>query len=431
MANNAQKQINEWLKSKGFVPTQGDKFPLFSARKTLYSQLGYPDNFIGSENQNASLLQGLQGAEKNVGVNMNANNARDIISAGKPQSFEEVMESTRLLQERIKTEGITGAGGQQLLAPTAQPEITPSLSQPAAQTAEVTDLTQPTGLAGTSAEGLLPEMPTADELASQALEQIQGSAAFPLQLEAQAASKEAVQLQAQRETEAFIKNIASRGLIFSGQKTEGVSQIETDKLSELLGIDRKFALLMVQGLETAAQGIAKEAQKGRQEAIDALETLGYAINPITNQIEPTFAARKAVATEERLATAEERQQQQFQLSVAQFESTADFKASAQSLNEAKYELDIAKTEVQLQQAQQKIDLAAQAYNLSLAKMGKPQSKIFVDNDGRVIEILSDPYTGEELARLDRGNIGKTGSLDPLDQFINSILEESLGELGES
>ena len=111
MANNAQKQINEWLKSKGFVPTQGDKFPLFSARKTLYSQLGYPDNFIGSENQNASLLQGLQGAEKNVGVNMNANNARDIISAGKPQSFEEVMESTRLLQERIKTEGITGAGG--------------------------------------------------------------------------------------------------------------------------------------------------------------------------------------------------------------------------------------------------------------------------------------------------------------------------------
>ena len=313
--SNGVDQINKYLISKGITPTQGDKFPLFDVRKDLYNKLGLTDqlgSFIGSGTQNYSMLNQLQKVEKDTGVNINPNNLNNMTSIGQQtlakSGISAPLGSAEATQQLL-------ARGQALLGqtppsqlPQQQPQIQPTVAPTA--TPEVTATNIAGGLAGTSAEGLLPEIPTGGDLASQALEQVQNSATFSLQMEAQEAQKSAVQLGAQRQTQDFIKNIASRGLFFSGAKSEGVSNIEVDKLANLLNIDRSFAMLMAQGLETAAQDIAKEAAKGRTEAIDALATLGYAINPLTGKVEATLQAQQQQATQQYQQKQLQLQQQQ-------------------------------------------------------------------------------------------------------------------------
>src|SRR3990167_78567 len=185
------------------------------------------------------------------------------------------------------------------------------------------------------------------DLAQEAIDKFTGRATFPLEQESVAAEKEALQLKSQRDTEEFIKNIASRGLIFSGAKTKGINTIEADKLSKMLGVDRSFAMLIAKGLETSAQDIAKEAQKGSQDALGALEKLGFTINPLTGAIEPTLAARNAAATEARSQETQERLERSAQATEARFEQS---QAATQARFEANYELSLAKFNKTLENA---------------------------------------------------------------------------------
>ena len=390
--NNVAQLTQDFLKRKGI---QSD----FNVRTDIFNRFGLNNElgeFKGSRVQNDAILNQLQNAEKSVGVNINANNINDIIST------QQLTEQTAFTQAGITAEPGSAEATQEILARGQALTPTPP-TQPSAQAPTPTQapaIPPPEDITPVSAAGLLPEIPTPQDLATQALETVTGAATFPLQQEAQEAKKAAVTLGAQRETEAFISNIASRGLFFSGKKAEGVSTIEADKLSELLNIDRSFALLMVEGLQTAAQNIAKEAQKGRQEAIDSLEALGFVISPITGQIEPTLQARKVVAGEERAIRTEERQESQFQLSIAKAQEqqrqfdireerlTSQLQAS-QELNAAKFDLSIAKSVEAINQANERIRISEE--NLVIAQAREARlSKAALD---------SNTYTDTQLGKL--------------------------------
>ena len=286
MANglNTSQSIVDFLKSRGLKAQTGEKFPLFGTRKELFQRLGLSDQlgvFRGTSAQNTALLRNLQQSEKSTGISITSENLFDVAltaQGGGTQLPSPIAETPS--EEVLKT-----AEGQ---APTQQQALTQEPSPTALTTQQQLPVqAQQFPLA----ETLLPQIPGAEDVAQQALETVQRGATFPLRLEAQTAEKEAVRLTAQRQKESFIQEIASRGLFFSGVKKKGLQVIEADKLSQILGVDRKFALLIAQGLERATQDIVKEAQKGRQEAIQSLSALGFAINPLTGRVEPTLAAR--------------------------------------------------------------------------------------------------------------------------------------------
>ena len=240
------QSIVDFLKSR---KVQSD----FPFRKRLFEQSGLSpkeDEFRGFEEENIGLMNFLTQRERDLGVGISPENVFDFIKV--------------------------------------------SQSSPAAGEGKDT-----THVDSEMVNRLFGSALSEGEIASKALETVTGSTAFPLRKEAVEASKEQIQLQGQRKKEQLINTLASRGLFFSGKRTEGLKQVDADTLARELGIDRKFALLVAEGLDTAAQRVAKEAQKGNQEALRSLRALGFTINPLTNEIEPTFAAKKAVIGEER------------------------------------------------------------------------------------------------------------------------------------
>ncbi len=249
MPHIAQHTI-DFLKKKNLASDFGSRENIFNLMN-LGEQLG---QFKGSKVQNDAILNQLTSAEKNAGVNINANNFEDIIATNQAadaatlagllapakQPVEQPAEPTAFEQAGITAEPGSAeatqeilARGQALIPPTEQP--IPPPTQPSAQaptTTQAPAIPAPEDITPVSAEGLLPEIPTGETIATQALETVTGAPTFPLQQEAQEAKKAATRLQAERETESFISNIASRGLFFSGKTTEGVSAIEADKLSD-------------------------------------------------------------------------------------------------------------------------------------------------------------------------------------------------------
>src|SRR3990167_3499823 len=283
---NQSQSIVDYLKKRGFQSAQGDKFPLFQQRGQIFDALGLSSSlgeFRGSANQNLALLNKLGQAETAGGVGINPSNIFSVIRTQQPA--QEVLASVQATPEATPDTTLNET-----------PEATP-----------IIESTEDTGIVGQDASQITEQFELSPEnIAQQALEQVTGSATFPLKQEALQAEKEALGLQAQQQKEELLSDLASRGLFFSGKKTKGLESIDAEKVANLLGVDRKFALLITQGLETAAQSIAKEAQAGRKEAIDSLEALGVAINPVTNRIEPTLAAKKARAEEERAERSAER-----------------------------------------------------------------------------------------------------------------------------
>lgn len=297
--------IVDFLKSKNFRPTPGESLPLFEQRKQIFNASGLGStlgDFRGTAEQNTQLLNFLSNAEKQAGVNLNPGNLTDVISiargggAAPAQAGGAATPRVQSIDEFL-TPGSVAA--RNAAAPPGSASVAPSEvvsdTAPRVDQATLTKLFDP--LAGR-------------DIAQEALSAVTGSPTFPLQQEAVEAQKAKIKLGAERETEDFIKNIASRGLFFSGAKKKGVSEIEVDKMADLLDVDRRFALLITQGLETAAQNIAKDAQKGSENAMKALESLGFVVNPLTGAIEPTAQERRFQQTEARQVQADERQQTQ-------------------------------------------------------------------------------------------------------------------------
>ena len=294
MAYNASSVV-DFLTSRGIKPQAGEKLPLFDLRSKLYGTSGLQlGDYRGTQDQNSALLNYLSQAERNSGVSINSENLYNVLNLKQT-------EATNALDVANEETGTTDTG--------------------------TTDATnEDTGMEGLELppdvlEALYGKNLSSDELAQKALDKFTSDTSYGLKQEESESDKAALQIQAQADKEDFIRKIASRGLIFSGAKKTGLASIDADTIAKQFGIDRKFALYVAQGLESAAQDIAKEASKGNADALASLRSLGYDVNPLTGRIEQTLAARKADVSEqqaeERLTLSEaaaERAEQQLELS---------------------------------------------------------------------------------------------------------------------
>ena len=398
MATTASSVV-DFMRSRGFT-SSGERFPLYDTRKKLYESIGLNTQlgeFRGDANQNTALLNKMSSAEKNIGVSINPQNLFDIVRTANRGGTAVPIGQTA--EESARQVGLPGVPvGGVAGAPTFQESAStvPTPSVPETQTPE----TQTTATDITGADFQTKQY-SANELLAAAGEKFAGSAEFPIKQEEFSAEKTALQLQGQAEKETFIKNLASKGLIFSGKKTTGTSAIEAETLAKQLGVDRKYALFVAQGLQTAAQDIAKEAQKGNEMALTSLRSLGYDVNPVTGKIEATLAARKAEEQETQFAEREQRLLDQQKLGEEHF-------VAQQDLREAQFEFNQAKSAEQFRQAQERIDNALNKLTSSESKKADitDMSKVLQTRSGSDGFISPDDYMTAKRAWVKEGNSAK-------------------------
>lgn len=280
MAFNPAASIIDFLSSRG-IPFQS-KEQSFQFRKRLFEQAGLKpeeEGFRGREGENLALMRFLQDRERETGVSVNPDNLQNIMRLNVPKQESAASPTGTLEAKQITEEPST--------------DVTPLVDK-------ISAARQPLDEA---------------EVARRALEFVKTRTTFPLQQEAQESEKAEIQLQAQKKKEQLISTLASRGLFFSGQKEKGIQAINAEEIAKTFGVDRKFALLMAQGLETAAQRIATEAVKGeeaeRKEAQDTLKALGFVV--VGNKVVPTLQTQRAGLAEERAAGAEARAERGLEL----------------------------------------------------------------------------------------------------------------------
>ena len=312
--------VVDFLRNRGLKSTVGEQLPLYDTRKRLYETLGLDQNlgeYRGSETQNPALLYALQQAEKNMGTPITAENVYDLAKVAK---------SGTVLTPPPQT------------AETQPTEESPTLSQNAL-------------------EYLYGRTPSPEELGSQALQEVTSGATFPLRQEAAGAEKAALQLKGEQAKETLLTKLASRGLIFSGKKQVGLEAIDADTVANILGVDRRFALLIASGMESAAQRIVKEAQRGNQQAHETLRALGYEI--IGGQLYPTLAAKSAAATQARAEATAAATQQRFVAGQAatqqRFETTQQRLLSRETSEERTWKEDMSASLADLAKAKTRED----------------------------------------------------------------------------
>lgn len=273
MILNTAQSIIDFTKSRG-LPSD------FESRKKLFIASGLKpegDEYRGTVNENPALLNYLANQEKTSGVSISPQNVYDVVKA-KTQPIATIPNNEVIPQSR---------------SPVGESAFPGAIPVPG--TYKSTEGETPAPTTDTTDYSSIFQTPSPEDLASRALQMVQSGATFPLQQEAAQAEKSAANLAGQQEKEKLISTLASRGLFFSGAKETGLSNIDADTLAKTLGVDRKFALLIASGLESAAKSIAKEAQKGNQDALNSLEAMGYTIDPTTGRIAPTLAREKMTA----------------------------------------------------------------------------------------------------------------------------------------
>lgn len=296
--------IVDYLYSRGFKPSAGEQFPLYGVREQMYNASGLSSmlgEYRGSGPQNTELLKKLSSLEGGAGVSLSPSNVFSIIQGGTAPT--------------VPIGGGTAPGGV-----TPQYGITPT-DQLNPASVEGTSLATGsdaipnyiTNLAQTAAGGTLP---SAEEVSKGALDQFLGSTQFKFAQEEALAAKDQARISAQRETEKFINDIAARGLYYSGIRKQGVSDLEVDQLARMLDIDRSFAKIVAEGLQSSAQDLVKQAKQGQEAAISALDKLGFVwtgerLEPKPSEVRAQSAEQRAdinqalaISREERAQTSE-------------------------------------------------------------------------------------------------------------------------------
>jgi len=319
--------IVDFLRGRGLQPISGEKFPFFDLRKRLFSQAGLGGDFRGTAEQNVALLNRLQSAETNLGVNISPENINRVFVAdaapgltavstgatGKEGDIFDVFAGTEKLElGDPRLEGVDIAS----LPPGTAPEgfvskFKPVPSAPPPTGEQITE--PPPSVGGTEAAVPTPEtgipsglvdlagqagagqLPTPEEVREQALTEVLEDPLFPLEKEASEAEKASIQFKAEADKKNLLQTLASKGIAQGGLAGQTVSRFEEGKLAKLLGVDRKFAKLIAQGIATATQNIVKQAQKeidtDRTEARDALKELGFVVLPNGQVVQTPKAAR--------------------------------------------------------------------------------------------------------------------------------------------
>jgi len=278
MALNTATSIIDYLSSKGFNPA--DVNPYTGVRKKIYGAVGGQGEYIGSAEQNTMLLGKLQQAEKTAGIGITPQNVFDVIG---------------------------GVGATQTPLGTAPGGVTP-LYQPSENVIRASDITgttnelineMPQGLTNLAQTAAGGAFPSATELAQKAEQLYMGGSSYMFGAEAAQAAKQNLEIQAQRNRENIITDLARRGLFYSGLKQKKLDEAEVDRLAQALNIDRKFAAIIATGIQDTIKDLVKEAKDEKQSAIDALDALGFVFNPLTGDVMEKPSEQRAREAAER------------------------------------------------------------------------------------------------------------------------------------
>ena len=277
---NTTSSITDYLKSVG-------KASDFGSRTSLYKESGLEERlgkYVGSVSQNTAFLKSLS-----TKTAPTATNAAAPITPTAPAPLTGDV--------RTPSGAIVNAESGSLV--TAPDGTTPE--KPIGDT----------GLTRGQITESIPQAPSADEVLQTVLNspgfqnfQQQQDLSKTLNIGGAQSQKAALEAKTAKDTKDFITSIGRRGLFFSGETTTGLQALAESLASSKFDVDRKLAGDLLQSDLTTREKIidqvgkvVADAQKGRKEAIDALEKVGLTV--IGNEIVPTLAARNAELAAER------------------------------------------------------------------------------------------------------------------------------------
>lgn len=286
---NTTSSIVDFLKSQG-KPSD------YSSRTSLYNTSGLSDRlgaYVGSAAQNTAFLKQLQ-TPAQTGA----------ITPVDTSSF------TPDQLSKFNYANTLGTG-----VPTTNTPPTPATPTPATPTPSPYQAP----ISATDALASIPQMPSTDEILGKVFNSpsfqnySQGEQAKnAYDIGTAAAQKTKLEGEAAANTQNFINKMGQRGLYFSGETTTGIQALAESLASSKLGVDRKLASDLIQSdvgtrdkIMTMVEGVVKDAQTGRKDAIAALEKVGLTV--IGDQVVPTLAAQSAARADQNAALAVQRE----------------------------------------------------------------------------------------------------------------------------
>lgn len=373
---NTTTSIVDYLKSTGQASDS-------KSISSLYTSSGLADRlgtYVGSGSQNTALLKSLS--------------SKTSSSAIPPVSSIDTSSFT--------PEALTAFNNAKALIPG-------QATQPQQQQPPPPPTIGSSGITAEQARSSIPQTPSAEEILNSVLSsagfqnfqqrQQLGKTLATGEAEAQKAKLES---QTASDTKQFIDSMGRRGLFFSGETESGIKALVENLASSKLGIDRKLAgQLLESDFDTRdeilrqVEGIVKDAQQGRKEAISALEKVGLTV--IGDQVVPTLAASK----EQRII-----EQQALQ----------------NEINAAKLELSMAKGDLAIQTATLRLErLQQQVVNNADAQVSSAAQQL-------TNAVGSDGYTDPNLyARLRQSStINPTQFDNRFGYLINPLSRDRLG-----
>lgn len=279
---NTSTSIVDFLKSQ-------NKASDYTSRQSLYNSLGLNErlgDYVSSGSQNIAFLKALNTPTQTQTVQPTGT------SIG---SFQGVPIYPGDVQAQVNQ--------------IRQPATTPTTAPAPAPTPTAPSTLGTSGLTATQAAASIPKAPSAEEVLNTVLnssgfqnfQQRQSANTLYATGEAEA-QKALLESKSAAATKDFINQMGRRGLFFSGETEGGIQALAESLATSKLGVDRALAKDLLEAdfdtrdeILKQVEGIVKDAQQGRKEAISALEKVGLTV--IGDQVVPTLAARNAELAE--------------------------------------------------------------------------------------------------------------------------------------
>lgn len=293
----------------------------------------------------------------------------------KAMHLQDIQDSITQMNERIAKEGITDNQGQVLQQPNQPPAGEATVSN--APTEEFKEMTVDDYNKMT--DDILADIGTTD--LSKLIQEFSGGELTTPELELSKEDRDAqladLKTAAAQGLATIQKGLASRGMTFSGIRTQAEADQAAEVLSKESGINREFAGKIISA--------ARQEQSRREKALTAaednynkaLEAQGYVYNPITNTIEKTMART------------------QFEYGVLEdLQKAGELDTQIVNSGGNIFEYNKKTGEMSLL-----YEAPEKETNLNL--------QYFTDDSGNVTKVATDPSTGKEVSRTNLGKLGKT------------------------
>lgn len=347
---NTSTSVVDFLKSKGQDSS-------FTARRKLFSEGGFDKRlgeFEGSASQNLALLKSLQNTTTEEAQPRTLRLGTDISKSTivKPPNF--LGSGTGTSQPTTATPDIPSSTTATNAFETSSAAPTPD--KPATFTEQIKER-----VPETSGQFNLTQVPDiAPPSSADVLARARGETDVQLAEEQKAFEEGRLPAQIENGIKNVRSDLASRGLIFSGATGLAEQEVRDQALVDKFNIDLKFAKILGGAIDRAArelgqdiEDIVKAAKDQRGEEVKFLRDMGLAVDPSTGELFPTFAARK--------------------------------EAFSQDLREAQFAFSQAKSAIQIQQAQDRLEI-------SIANLG-----IALERESRLGDESTGGFTNTQVA----------------------------------